>query len=158
MEKQITFYLFSSSGCRMKSITLSMSFFRLVCVGFLTLIMCLAFVIYDYHLLKKSLPEMTALKKEHCLKTEAISKQRVHIQKLAEKLSAVKSKVLALNDVEKTLREIANLEGPFRRDSLLGIGGSDPSALDTRVPGLDQHFTSRPLTKDRKGENHGGKS
>lgn len=70
---------------------------------------------------------MTALIKEACLRTEVTSSQRIHIQKLAEKLNTVKSKLSALNDIETALREIANLEKPFRRDSTLGIGGSAPS-------------------------------
>ncbi len=71
--------------------------------------------------------------------SDTIVSQRKQIKKFADEINSLKSKLVDLNNFEKQLRIVANIEKPAGQDNLFGVGGSTPGDLDTQIPLTDKH-------------------
>ncbi len=116
-----------------------MALLRFLGVLFTTCLVLLTYVIYDYSSLKKNFPGRRELQIKISHQAEEIAGQRKQVQKFADEITALKSKLIALNDFEKKIRIIANIEKATDQDSLFGVGGSIPDDLDTKVPLTEKH-------------------
>jgi murein DD-endopeptidase MepM/ murein hydrolase activator NlpD len=65
-------------------------------------------------------------------------RQRRQIQEFATEISDLKTQLVELNNFEKKIRIIANIEKP-EQDGLFGIGGSIPEDLDASIPLTQKH-------------------
>jgi murein DD-endopeptidase MepM/ murein hydrolase activator NlpD len=70
---------------------------------------------------------------------EEIHHQREQIQKFAGEINALKAELLALNNFEKKIRIIANIEKSDDSENMFGVGGSIPEDLDAQIPLKEKH-------------------
>jgi len=129
MHKKISFIVLDNAGSPVKNLTVSKALFRFISLCFMAVLILTAFVFYDYYSLTKQELEINITKQ-----SEEIISQRKQIQKFAEEVNNLKSNLVELNNFEKKIRIIANIEKPSDKDSLFGIGGSIPEDLDSQVP------------------------
>ncbi|MEE8432310.1 MAG: peptidoglycan DD-metalloendopeptidase family protein [Candidatus Desulfatibia sp.] len=138
MSNKISFLILSNTGAT-KQATFSLALLRFLGVLFATGLVLLTYVIYDYSSLKKTFPGRRELQIKISHQAEEIAGQRKQVQKFADEITALKSKLIALNDFEKKIRIIANIEKATDQDSFFGVGGSIPDDLDTKVPLTEKH-------------------
>lgn len=138
MQRKISFCLISDSGSRVKQFTASRTFVRF-CAGAIILFFLLSAVVaYDYyHLCRKSFSNRR-LDTLVSLQTYEISSQRKQIQKFAQEINLLKEKLKKLNDSEMKVRAVANLDSKAQ-GSFLGVGGSLPEDIDTRIDLEEKH-------------------
>jgi len=129
MHKKISFIILDNIGSPVKNLTVSKALFRFISLCFMAVLILTAFVFYDYYSLTKQELEINIAKQ-----SEEIISQRKQIQKFAEEVNNLKSNLVELNNFEKKIRIIANIEKPSDKDSLFGIGGSIPEDLDSQAP------------------------
>ena len=138
MSEKISFLMLSNTGSTRQT-TFSLRLLRFLGVLFAACLVLLTYIIYDYSSLKKTFPGHRELQIKISRQSDEIGGQRTQIQKFADEITALKSKLIALNDFEKKIRIIANIEKTADQDSLFGVGGSIPDDLDTKVPLTEKH-------------------
>ncbi len=139
MRKKISFFILSNSSSPVKQFTVSRAMLRFLGVLFAASLVLLTYVIYDYSNLKKTVSGHQELQSIISHQSDEIAGQRSQVQKFADEITALKSKLIALNDFEKKIRIIANIEKTDDQDSLFGVGGSIPDDLDTKIPLTEKH-------------------
>ncbi len=122
-----------------KQATFSIALLRFLGVLFTACLVLLTYVIYDYYSLKKTLPGHRELQIKISHQSGEIAGQRNQIQKFADEITALKSNLITLNNFERKIRIIANIEKTIDQDSLFGVGGSVPDDLDTKIPLTEKH-------------------
>lgn len=129
MHKKISFIVLDNVGSPVRNITVSKVLFRFISICFVAVLILTAFLFYNYHSKTKQDLELNIAKK-----SEEIITQRKQIQKFANEVNNLKANLVELNNFEKKIRVIANIEKPSEQDNLFGIGGSTPEDLDSQVP------------------------
>ena len=99
---------------------------------FLFLLVC-GYGLTDYLMLKKTFINQGSLERKIGDQEEEIRSQRQQIQTFASEINALKNQVVQLNDFEKKIRIIANIEKTPAEESLFGIGGSIPEDINTNL-------------------------
>ena len=94
----------------------------------------LGWAAFDYTQLKTSIPDVRYLNREISGYLDTIQGQRLHIQKLADEINAIKIKLVSLNEFEGKIRIIANIKKAPEQESLFGIGGTFSEDLETKIP------------------------
>ena len=113
MRKKISLVILSNSGASVKQFTISKTFlkgfvvFCLVAVGVLS---------YDYYDLKVSSVQTSNNAIQLSSQQEEIIRQRQQIQDFACEISDLKNKLVSLNNFEKKIRIIANIEKKKGKD------------------------------------------
>ncbi|UCH23059.1 MAG: M23 family metallopeptidase [Deltaproteobacteria bacterium] len=136
MRKKISFVVLSNSGSSIKQLTISATFLRLFIFAFL---ISLGIFGFDYYNLKTAGIDTVERDIRIANQLDEITHQRKQIQDFAEEISDLKASLLDLNDFEKKIRIIANIEKPEDQEGLFGVGGSIPEDLDTQVPLTQKH-------------------
>ncbi len=139
MRNKISFFVLSNNSSPVKQLTVSRVMLRFFGVLFAACLVLLTYVIYDYTNLKKTVSGHQELQNIISHQSDDIAGQRNQIQKFADEITALKSKLIALNDFETKIRIIANIEKTADQDSLFGVGGSIPDDLDTKIPLTEKH-------------------
>jgi murein DD-endopeptidase MepM/ murein hydrolase activator NlpD len=139
MRNKISFLILSSTGSTVKNLNVSKTHLRIIGMGLAVCLLLMTFVIYDYFDLKKTLASKQQLEKDVATQKDEIVSQRKQIQKFADEITNLKSNLVALNDFEKKIRIIANIEKADDQDNLFGVGGSIPEDLDSRIPLTKKH-------------------
>lgn len=93
----------------------------LICAGLL-----LAWIIKDYHSVKTDIPRIALLEKEN-------SRHQEHITSLTDKIKTIQKRLTELNEFDKKLRTMVNLEPTRSNPHFVGMGGSDPSTSSSRA-------------------------
>lgn len=136
MRKKISLVILSNSGASVKQVTISKAFLK----GFV--VFCLAAVAvvsYDYYKLKSSSFQSLHNAVQLSSQQDEIIRQRQQIQDFASEISDLKNKLVDLNNFEKKIRIIANIEDTDEQNSLFGVGGSIPEDLDAQIPLNQKH-------------------
>ena len=136
MSKKITFFILSNTGSLIKRTTVSQRFITIFAAICLILF---SFIIYDYFNLKKTALCTKGLENNISNQHEEITSQRKQIKTFAVEINSLKSKLVALKDIEKKIRDVANLEENANSENLFGVGGSIPEDLDTQIPVTEKH-------------------
>ena len=139
MQRKITFFMLSASGSPIKQATVSRTFLRFSGLFVTACIIFFGFVMYDYYDVKLKLSNIRGMESDISEQFDTIITQRKQIKKFADEINSLKSKLLDLNNFEKQLRIVANIEKPADQDNLFGVGGSIPDDLDTQIPLTDKH-------------------
>jgi murein DD-endopeptidase MepM/ murein hydrolase activator NlpD len=139
MRKRISLYILSNTGSPVKHLTVSSTLFRFLGVIFTICLLILSLAVYDYYHLRETSTQNQKLQNKILQQSEEITEQRRQIQSFAKDINLLKSKLVVLNDFEKKIRIIANIEKPADQDGLFGIGGSIPEDLDANVPLEEKH-------------------
>jgi len=136
MRKKLSLVILSNSGASVKQFTISKTFlkgfivFCLVAVGVLT---------YDYYNLKVSSVRSFSNAVQLTSQQDEIIRQRQQIQEFAGEISNLKNKLVDLNNFEKKIRIIANIENVGDQNNLFGVGGSVPEDLNAQIPLTKKH-------------------
>lgn len=136
MRKKISLVILSNSGASVKQFTISKAFLK----GFVVFcLVALGVLGYDYYTLKAS----SVLSSNNAIQLtsqhEEIVRQRQQIQDFASEISELKNKLVDLNNFEKKIRIIANIENVEEQNNLFGVGGSIPEDLDAQIPLTQKH-------------------
>ena len=151
--RNISFFILSYTGATAKQVTVSRRFLGGISVCVTLFVILSAFVIYDYISIKTTFNKQELESKIANQKDEIVT-QRRQIEKFSNEINTLRSTLVELNDFEKKIRIIANIEKPAEDDSLFGVGGSTPEDLDSQASlsenqnGLmrEMHSRTRQLT------------
>ncbi len=135
MRKKISLVVLSNSGSSIKQLTISTAFLK---IFFVVCLISFFILVYDYLNLKKDSFNIDGQVNKIASQVNEIKGQREQIQKFAEEITSLKNKLVELNNFEKKIRIIANIEKPDEQ-SLFGIGGSIPDDLETNIPLTQKH-------------------
>jgi len=130
--RQITVVVIPENTSRIRQLKFSKAFLAFSICFIVVCLTAISVIVYDYCMLKKTLPSMHALERE-------VTAQRAQIQAFAKKIGALKSDMMTLQEFEKKIRVIANVERSAEQDAVFGIGGSMLEDLDTNLPLTDKH-------------------
>ena len=136
MRKKISLVVLTNSGSSARHLTIPAAVLRFFVIGCLVAV---GFLAYDYYHLKSAANLLQNKETMISSQMDEIVRQRKQIQEFAEEIDSMKSKLVDLNDFEKKIRIIANIEKPEDQDNLFGVGGSIPEDLDTQLPLREKH-------------------
>jgi murein DD-endopeptidase MepM/ murein hydrolase activator NlpD len=151
--RKITFFILSYTGSTIKQITVSRRFLGGISACVTVFVILSAFVGYDYYAIKTTFNKQK-LESKIAKQKDKILAQRQQIEKFSNDIDILKSTLVELNNFEKKIRIIANIEKPAEDDSLFGVGGSTPEDLDSQTPSIENpnglmremHSRTRQLT------------
>jgi hypothetical protein len=124
MRKKISFVILSNTGAPAKQICASKASIR---------------VVYDYYNLKHTTERLQLREVTLTAQLGEIQTQRKQIQEFTSEINTLKEKLVALNQFEKKVRIIANIEKTAESDNIFGVGGSIPEDLDAQIPLKEKH-------------------
>jgi len=131
--KKISFFVLSNTGSRANQISVPISLIYVsVAMGFVVLAI-LGYLAYDYHQLRTVGVINQAYESQINDQKEIIAGQHAQIQTFTSEINKLKSKLVTLNNFEKKIRIIANLDQEKDQENLFGVGGSIPEDLATDV-------------------------
>lgn len=139
MRKKINFIILNPTDSSIKRGTVSKAFLRFLSLFFITCLLSLSYIIYDYYNIKKSFVSNRMLEKTISNHLYEIADQRKQINKFANEINTLKSNLVDLNTFEKKVRIIANIEISAEQGSLFGVGGSIPEDLDGNIDLKKKH-------------------
>ncbi len=145
MARKYAFIFLGGTGNTIKQLQLSRK--KLIGIGVCLALAfsALAFGLVDYMQMHRIVSGKDTLARQLALQTEEVIQQRDQIQNFAKEINALKEKLVELDQFEKSIRIIANLDKPDSGDGLFGIGGSTPEDLN---PDLDLTQRHQRLIKD----------
>ena len=139
MRKKISFVILSSSGAPAKQVCTSKTAIHLFGAVIIAIFLVVGYIIYDYYNLRETTAHLQNREVYLSSRMDEIHLQRKQIQEFASEINALKAKLLALDDFEKKIRIIANLENANESDNIFGVGGSIPDDLDAQLPLTEKH-------------------
>ena len=139
MRKKISFVILGSSGAPAKQVCTSKTAIHISALALLGLIAAVGYIIYDYYNLRVTTSHLENREVYLSSQLGEIQTQRKQIQEFANEINSLKAKLVALNNFEKKIRIIANIERKNESDTIFGVGGSIPEDLDPRIPLSDKH-------------------
>jgi murein DD-endopeptidase MepM/ murein hydrolase activator NlpD len=139
MQKKISFVILGSSGAPAKQICASKTSLRLFGLALVLIFAGVGYVIYDYYNLRQTTSHLENREIYISSQLEEIQNQRMQIQEFANEINLMKDKLLALNNFEKKIRIIANIEKNDESENMFGVGGSIPEDLDADIPLKEKH-------------------
>lgn len=114
--------------------------------GLFLIILCfVGYSLFDYISLRHNISGRHRLERDLALQTEEVLHQREQIQSFAKEINELKERLLQLDQFEKRLRIIANIDGSGNGDGLFGVGGSTPEDLNPEIELTQRH---QSLIKD----------
>ncbi len=141
MRKKISFLIFDHSGAPLRKIAISKRNLSLMGICAVAFVAFFIFATIDYVSLNQFKTETGLLKNKLAHQSEKISQQETQIQMFADKINELKSELVTLNDFEKQIRIMANIDSTEEeQEGVFGVGGSLPEDIDPSV-GLKE----RPL-------------
>ncbi len=139
MRKKISFVILSNTGAPAKQICASKASIRLI--GFFAVV-CFAlfgYVVYDYYNLKYTTERLHQRETTLTAQLSEVQSQRKQIQEFSNEINSLKDQLVALNQFEKKVRIIANIEKTAETDNIFGVGGSIPEDLNAQIPLKEKH-------------------
>ena len=139
MRKKISFVILGSSGRPAKQVCTSKASLRLFGITLIAVFAAVGYLVYDYYQLRETTAHLQNRESYISSQLEEIHHQRMQIQQFASEINSLKAELLALNNFEKKIRIIANIEKTNESDNIFGVGGSMPEDLDARIPLKEKH-------------------
>jgi murein DD-endopeptidase MepM/ murein hydrolase activator NlpD len=139
MRKKISFVVLSNSGAPAKQICASKASIRLVSVLIVACLISFGYVVYDYFQVKQTMMHLQTRAVHLTNELSEIQSQRKQIQEFASEINSLKGHLVTLNNFEKKIRIIANIEKTDDSNNIFGVGGSIPEDLDARLPLMEKH-------------------
>lgn len=136
--RDISFFILSYTGSTVKQLTVSRRFLGIISACVTLFVILSVFVVYDYINIKTTFNKQE-LESKIADQTNEVITQQQQIKKFADEINTLKSTLVELNNFERKIRIIANIEKPADHDSLFGVGGSVPEDLDSQVPLKEKH-------------------
>jgi murein DD-endopeptidase MepM/ murein hydrolase activator NlpD len=139
MRKKISFVILSNTGAPAKQICASKASIRLIGLFAVICFALFGYVVYDYYNLKYTTERLQQRETTLTAQLGEIQNQRKQIQEFSNEINSLKEKLVALNQFEKKVRIIANIEKTAETDNIFGVGGSIPEDLDAQIPLKEKH-------------------
>ncbi|MCP4160014.1 MAG: peptidoglycan DD-metalloendopeptidase family protein [Deltaproteobacteria bacterium] len=140
MKNNVTLYLMNRNNASMKRVSLSTPATYLILVIILTVFSGIFYLGYDYYQLKKTSLNAERLELKVTNQLSEIRSQDKQIQNFNLKMEQLKSKLNDINNFEKKIKVMANMEDSTQT-GLFGVGGALPDDLDTMAPLTKKHNT-----------------
>lgn len=131
--KKISFFVLSNTGSRASQISVPVSLIYVSVAMGVVVLAVLGYLAYDYHQLRTVGVINQAYESQINDQKEIIAGQHAQIQTFTSEINKLKSKLVTLNNFEKKIRIIANLDQEKDQENLFGVGGSIPEDLATDV-------------------------
>ena len=131
--KKISFFILSNTGSRANQVSIPSILIHLSVGMVFIALAALGYLIYDYHQLRTVGLVNQAYENQISGQKDIIASQHAQIQTFTSEINKLKSKLVTLNNFEKKIRVIANLDQQNDQESLFGVGGSIPEDLATDV-------------------------
>lgn len=138
-KKEISLLLLNDTGTAIKQITATDKVVRSACFFLAVFVILMGYLIYDYIVLKKTSLDNVYLQDKVSVQQDELINQRKQIQFFAYEINSVKSKLTDLYNFEKKIRAMANIKNKKKNKRFLGIGGSNPEAIDTTMALTERH-------------------
>ncbi len=119
MSKRYTFLLLTQDRNKVKRISISRFFFRSTTLFLTLIILFVAWVLYDYVIIKSEVGQIYHLKAEN-------QEQKNKLQSLVNNVNELELQMAKLNQFDWKLRNIANLNPSSETGQFLGQGGPSP--------------------------------
>ncbi len=139
MRKKISFVVLSNSGAPAKQFCASKFSIRLASIFIIACLISFGYVVYDYFQLKQTMVSLKTHAVQLTNELDEIQSQRKQIQQFAGEINTLKDHLVSLNNFEKKIRIIANIEKTDDSNNIFGVGGSIPEDLDARLPLMEKH-------------------
>ena len=139
MRKKISFVVLSNSGAPAKQMCTSKASICLVSILIIGCLISFGYVVYDYFQLKQTMVHLQTRAVHLTNELGEIQSQRKQIQEFASEINSLKGHLVTLNNFEKKIRIIANIEKTDDSNNIFGVGGSIPEDLDARLPLMEKH-------------------
>ena len=139
MRKKISFVVLSNSGAPAKQMSASKASIYFVSVFVIACLISFGYVVYDYFQLKQTMMHLQTRAVHLTNELGEIQSQRKQIQEFASEINSLKGHLVTLNNFEKKIRIIANIEKTDDSNNIFGVGGSIPEDLDARLPLMEKH-------------------
>jgi murein DD-endopeptidase MepM/ murein hydrolase activator NlpD len=139
MRKKISFVILSNTGAPAKQICASKASICVFCVFLVACLVLSGYVVYDYLNLKRTTARLQDREFTISSQLNEIQNQRKQIQEFANDITSLKEKLAGLNQFEKKIRIIANMEKSHESENIFGVGGSIPEDLDAQIPLTEKH-------------------
>ena len=152
MNDKITLYIMSNSGSSMRQVLISRSTLAVAGCILMTIILLSGYVLMDYLQLKKTFINSTTLERKIADQDEEIKTQRHQIQSFATEINSLKDQIVELNEFEKKIRIIANIEKSPEDEGLFGIGGSIPEDINANIRVTNKHDSLLREMHDQVGD------
>ena len=133
MNEKITLYIMSDRGVRMKQYSLSKLTLLTISLIFFGVSSISGYFLIDYFRLKKTFHSSKTLLTHIADQDKLIETHNQQIETFAREINFLKSKIVNLNEFEKKIRIIANIEKSPDEEGLFGIGGSIPDDINPNV-------------------------
>lgn len=133
MRKKISIFILNNSGAPIRQVTTSKTALVLLTLLLLVGFSGIAVLGYRHNRLMQSLKSKRKVEEQASHQLIEIQQQRKQIQAFAQKIDDLKGRLMDLNDFEKKIRIIADLENPEDDSGLFGIGGSRPEDLSIGI-------------------------
>ncbi len=139
MRKKISFVILSNTGAPAKQICASRASIRLIGIFVVVCFVLFGYVVYDYYNLKYTTERLYQRETTLTAQLSEVQSQRKQIQEFSNDINSLKDKLVALNQFEKKVRIIANIEKTAETDNIFGVGGSIPEDLNAQIPLKEKH-------------------
>lgn len=134
MRKYISLLIFDHSGSPVKRLVVAQKSLFLIGIGLAIGLALFVFAVIDYVSLKKIKAGAYLLEKKLACQEETIGFQENQIKDFAGTINELKSQLVALNEFERQIRVMANLDNKeTEQDGVFGVGGSMPEDLDPTI-------------------------
>lgn len=120
--KRITIILLGNDAKKVRQVKVSTLFVSFLFTLFLTLSLCLVWIIRDYQSIKALAPSLSYLKNEN-------QQQKQQLITLVHRVHQISEKMVELKRFDHKLKVMVNLESGDQNTQFLGVGGTDPSIL-----------------------------
>jgi murein DD-endopeptidase MepM/ murein hydrolase activator NlpD len=139
MARKYAFILLGGTGTTIKQLQFSRN--KLIGLGVCIVLVfsIFAYGLVDYIRMHHMVSGKNNLTRQLALQTEEVTQQRVQIQEFAKEINKLKDDLVQLDQFEKSIRIIANLDKPENGEGLFGVGGSAPEDLDASLDLSTRH-------------------
>ena len=149
MKKKLTLLIFDATGTPIKQTRVPRLLIPMATAVLVALAVTFYMGISDYMRLRNESKSLASLRAALKAQEERIAHQQDQIVSFSNKINTMKTQLASLNNFEKKIRIIANLETGDDGASLFGIGGSDPEDSDPAVM-MEQDY--QELVRDMHAE------
>ncbi len=130
MREKFTIFIAGNAGRPVRQFTVSRAWTVILALVGVFCLCAAGYVVYDYGCLKHNFQEAEKLNRRLASQKKHLSAQRNQLESLAQRLNHIKSKLAGLNEFEKKIRVIANVEVPSSTEGLFGVGGVPPGKIE----------------------------
>lgn len=138
MKNKVTLYMMNRNNASMKQVSFSAPVTYLMVLISLAIFSGLSYLTYDYFQLKRSSLNTERLEKSVSNQISEINIQNKQIQNFKIKMESLKLKLNEINNFEKKIRVMANMENSSQT-GLFGVGGALADDLEITAPITKKH-------------------